>query len=87
MKYDHLFERAAQMMEAARPASGFRPETTEEWLGLARAVEELMYASLVYSGKSEAEARVLAHVMFNSPIGAFLLDMAFSEATHVPTEK
>jgi hypothetical protein len=47
MNYDHLIERAAQMMAAARPASGFRPETPEEWEKVRRAIEELMYASMV----------------------------------------
>ena len=83
MNYDHLFDRAVQMMAAARPVSGFRPETPEEWEKVRRAIEELMYACMVRSGKNEAEARVLAHVMFTSPMGALLLDMAFSEAAHV----
>lgn len=87
MNNDHLFERAAQMLEAARPASGFRPETPEEWEKVRRAIEELMYASLVNSGKTEVEARVLAQLMFNSPIGALLHDVAFSEAAHVRTAK
>lgn len=82
MNYDHLFERAAQMMEAARPESGFRPETTEEWLKLRRAVEELLYASIVSSGKSEAEARALAQLTIWSPFGAALIDIAFSEEAH-----
>lgn len=87
MNYDHLFERAVKMMEGARPASGFRPETTEEWLCLARAVEELMYASLVCTGKSETDARTLAHLTIWSPFGRALIDIGFSEAAHVPTEK
>ena len=82
MNYDHLFERAAQMMEAARPASGFRPETTEEWLKLRRGVEELLYASIVSSGKSEAEARALAQLTIWSPFGSALIDIAFSEEAH-----
>lgn len=83
MKYDHLFERAVEMLEAARPTSGFRPETTEEWLKVGHAVEEMMYASLVYSGKSEAEARALAQLAIWSPLGSVLLDIAFSESAHV----
>jgi hypothetical protein len=87
MNHDHLFEQAVEMLEAARPTSGFRPETTEEWIKVRRAVEELMFASLVYSGKSGAEARVLSRLAICSPIGAALIDTAFSEAAHVRKEK
>jgi hypothetical protein len=38
------FDRAFAMWDAARPTSGFRPETPEEWRRVLRANEEMGYA-------------------------------------------
>lgn len=82
MNYDHHFRKAMQMLEAAKPASGFRPETPDEWLKLLRAYEEMGYACLRQAGMKSAEARALAKQTFGSPASLILLDAAFSEAAH-----
>ena len=82
MSHDHHFRKAMQMLEAAKPASGFRPETQAEWLKLLRAHEEMGYACLLQSGMQDAQARALAKATFGSPLGLKLLDIAFSEAAH-----
>jgi hypothetical protein len=82
MSHDHHFRKAMQMLEAAKPASGFRPETPAEWRTLLRAHEEMIYACLRKAGKSDAQARVIAKQTFSSPIGLSVIDIAFSEAAH-----
>jgi hypothetical protein len=82
MSHDHHFRKAMQMLEAAKPASGFRPETSDEWLNLLRAHEEMGYACLRQSGMQAAQARALSKAIYGSPIGLKLLDIAFSEAAH-----
>jgi hypothetical protein len=82
MNYDHHFRKAMQMLEAAKPASGFRPETPDEWLKLLRANEEMGYAIFRSSGMKDAEARALAKQTYGSPASLILLDIAFSEAAH-----
>ena len=77
------FEKAMCMLEAARPASGFRPETPQEWRALQAAEEELLFATLVGGGMAPESARHLARVTFNGPLGKFLIDLAFSEEAHV----
>ena len=82
MSHDHHFRKAMQMLEAAKPASGFRPETTAEWLTLLRAFEEMGYAQLRAAGMNDAEARSLARQTYGNPKSLVLLDIAFSEAAH-----
>ena len=82
MSHDHHFRKAMQMLEAAKPASGFRPETSVEWRTLLRAHEEMGYACLRQAGMQDAQARALAKKTFGSPASLMLLDIAFSEAAH-----
>ena len=82
MNHDHHFQKAMEMLEAARPASGFRTETLVEWLKLLRAHEEMGYASLRQAGMQDAQARALAKQTYGSPASLMLLDIAFSEAAH-----
>jgi hypothetical protein len=72
------FQKAIRAMEAARPASGFCPETEDEWLALQKAQVELGYAMFRDSGKSELEARALADVIYGGAAGRLLLQIAFS---------
>lgn len=74
----HL-RRAMAMLEAARPASGFRPETPEEWNRLLRAEEEICYAVSRKAGLADLEARQLARQIFGGSAGMLLLNIAFSE--------
>ena len=76
---DYL-KKAIDMVNAAKPASGFRPETTEEWVRLQAASEELGYAMLRQSGMSEAAARKLANEIYGGLAGWMLLDIAFRES-------
>ncbi len=71
--------KAFAAMEAARPASGFRPQTQAEWLAMLKAQEEFGYAMMRDQGKSEAESRAIARFIFGGKAGLMLLDMAFPE--------
>jgi hypothetical protein len=77
-----LSRKAMQMMEKARPASGFRPKTPEEWDRLLIAFEELGYAMYRDNGMSSKEARRLAKQTHSGPIGLSLLEIGFSEDGH-----
>ena len=75
------FQKAFDAMAAAKPASGFRPESEAEWIALQKAQEEMGYAMFRVSGKSDVEARGLAHALFGGNAGLMLLDLAFSETS------
>jgi hypothetical protein len=75
-------KKAFEMMRAARPASGFRPETPEEWTRLLAALEEVGYAMYRDNGLSSKEARRLAKQTHSGPIGLSLLEIGFSEDNH-----
>lgn len=76
------FRKAVLMMEAARPASGCRPETPAEWDRVIRAHEELGYAMYRESGMPEPEARALAQQTHGGMAGRLLLSIAFGEDRH-----
>lgn len=71
--------KAIEMVMAAKPASGLRPETTEEWEKVHAASEELGYAMLRQGGMSEIAARKLANEIYGGLAGWILLDIAFRE--------
>jgi hypothetical protein len=70
------------MWVAARPASGFRPETPLEWDRLLRAHEEMGYDLYRKCGMADEEARALASQTHGGPVGRLLLKIAFSEDRH-----
>lgn len=74
----HL-QKAIAAMEAAKPASGFRPETEAEWAALQKAQEELGYAMFLSMGKSDTEARAIARAIHGGAAGRMLMNLAFSE--------
>jgi hypothetical protein len=74
--------RAIAMMEAARPASGYCPETPEEWSRLLRAVEELAYAAYRDLGVPKRKAREIAHAIHGGEAGMLLLKLNFGEGHH-----
>ena len=76
------FQKAFDAMAAAKPASGFRPESEAEWAALQKAQEEMGYAMFRGSGKSDVEARGLAHALYSGAAGQLLLRMAFSGDRH-----
>jgi len=75
-------EIAIEMFMAARPASGFRPETSQEWHQLHRAYEELGFAMLLECNLPEQEARMLAKQTFGGPFGLLVLDSALREVSN-----
>ncbi len=70
------FQKAFAAMAAAKPASGFRPETEVEWVTLQKAQEEMGYAMLLSGGKSESEARALARAIYRGPAGPVTVSTA-----------
>lgn len=74
--------KALRMVEAARPASGYRPETEAEWQRLQAAQIEFACAMYRDIGKSEAEARAIAELIHGGAAGRLLLDISFSDDAH-----
>lgn len=75
-------KKALQMMEAAKPASGFRPETPKEWRKLQKAQEEMGYAMFREAGLPHSAARELAYQIYGGLAGMILLDLAFRDDRH-----
>ena len=69
--------KAIDMLNAAKPASGFRPETPQEWAALLKANEELGYAIFRQQGMSNVQARQLAKQIYGGQAGRLLLEMSF----------
>lgn len=78
---DYLIK-ALLMVEAAKPASGFRPETPQEWRNAQKASEELGYAMFRQGGLDKKSARKLANEVYGGVAGRLLLEIAFSEDRH-----
>ena len=79
---DEAVARAFAKMEDARPRSGFRPETPEEWHKLAAAVWELFAEGQIAAGVDPVVARALSMELHASPLGWLVLDLAFRETSH-----
>ena len=75
-------KKAIEMVEAARPASGFRPETESEWNALQAALLELGYAMFHANGMSAKKARELATTIYGGVAGRLLIDLAFKDQNH-----
>ena len=76
------FQKAFDAMAAAKPVSGFRPESEAEWAALQKAQEEMGYAMFRSSCKSDVEARALADAIYGGAAGRLLLQIAFSGDRH-----
>jgi hypothetical protein len=78
---DYLIK-ALLMVKAAQPASGFRPETPQEWRNAQKASEEMGYAMFRQAGWDDKSARKLANEIYGGAAGRLLLEVAFSEGRH-----
>ena len=76
-KMPDYLRKAIDMVNAAKPASGFCPETPQEWDALLRANEELGYAMFREQGMSNSQARQLAKQIYGGQAGRLLLEMSF----------
>lgn len=73
---------AAQKLKAAVPASGFRPQTPEEWKRAHEAMTEVGYGMFRLSGASHEQAQELARAIYGGQNGLTLLDAALREHGH-----
>ena len=78
---EHL-QKAFDAMAAAKPTSGFCPESEAEWTAQQKAHEEMVYAIFRGGGKPDAEAQALAEALYGGAAGQLLLRMAFSGDRH-----
>jgi|GEM_PF-3558587 len=67
-----------EIIEAARPASGFRPETEIEWRRLQRASIEAATHMYRAQGIPKAKARKISEFVNGGLAGRLLLEMSFS---------
>jgi len=75
-------KKAINKVEAAKPASGFRPNTPQEWRNLQEASKELGYAMFRQGGIDDKTARKLTNEIYGGVAGRLLLEIAFSEGNH-----
>ena len=71
---DRAMAEALHALEAARPQSGYRPETEEEWNWFVAANEKMAFAMYWMMGKSKAKARELARKTHGGEAGRLLLE-------------
>jgi len=79
---DKNFRHAIEVLNSAKPVSGFRPETEAEWEKLQHAHIELGFAIFKAAGASNSEARTLSELMNGGTAGRLLLEIAFGEDNH-----
>ena len=79
---DKNIRHVIEALNAAIPASGFRPETEAEWEKLQQAHIELGFAIFKAAGASNSEARTLSELINGGVAGRLLLEIAFSENNH-----
>lgn len=79
-------EEAFRRIQAARPASGFQPETPEEWARLLAAHEYFAYAAYRHYGMSHLDAQKLSHLTHGGVVGRILLETAFEGGGDVEDE-
>ena len=79
---DNFIKSAFEIVEAARPASGFRPETESEWNALQSALLELGFAMFHSNGMPTKKARELATTIYGGVAGRLLIDLAFKDHSH-----
>jgi hypothetical protein len=75
---EKLIDTALETLRLAQPASGFRPETPEEWQKLHEAFEQLGYVIFRQTGLEHQDAKNLARKTYGGPGGLMILHLAFS---------
>jgi hypothetical protein len=78
---NHL-KRAVDMVEAACPASGYRPANDEEWQRALRATEEFAYALYREAGLPSKKARAIARLIHSGEAGMMLLRAAYEHPSN-----
>ncbi len=72
-----LMRQAIEGMEAARPKSGFLPETEAEWQKLQDAVKFLAYVQYIELGLPCKKAKELAEYIHGGVGGRLLLELGY----------
>ena len=75
-----LMRKAFRRLEAARPASGLRPQTEAEWRKLQAANILLSEAMYRYLGVSKTQARRIARLIMGGPAGRILIEFGLDQA-------
>jgi hypothetical protein len=73
---DRAMAEALHALEAARPQSGYRPETEEEWNRLVAANEKMAYAMYLKMGHPKDKARALARMTNGGVVGRLMLELS-----------
>ncbi len=74
---NELMQKASEKLEAARPRSGFLPETEAEWKKLQEAVKFLSYAQYRELGLPSKQAKEIAEYIFGGSGGRLLLELGY----------
>ena len=76
---DRAFAKAIHAWDAARPQSGYRPETEAEWIRLVAANEKMAIAMYMKLGNSKAKARELSRKTHGGEAGRLLLEISLRD--------
>jgi len=76
---DRAFAKAMHALDAARPQSGYRPETEEEWNRLVAANEKMAFAMYLKMGQNKDKARALARMTSGGAVGRLLLEISLKD--------
>lgn len=68
---------AIDKMIAAKPASGFKPETDAEWQKAQEALLAMGYAMLRAGGMAHQQAEQLAELIYGGSAGRLLMEIGF----------
>lgn len=76
---DRAFAKAFHAWEAAKPKSGYRPESEEEWNRLVAANEKMAFAMYLKMGQPKDKARILARMTSGGAVGRLLLEISLRD--------
>ena len=76
---DHL-KLCKEALLRAKPASGLKPANAREWRTFQRANYDLMFHMLRANDVSKAKARVVAGLLWKTPIGPKLFEAALDDS-------
>lgn len=76
---DYHVKKYAETLSKAIPASGYRPQTHQEWVRLQRAMIDASYYYYRGLGATKTEAKRMARVIHGGLAGRLLLQMSFAE--------
>lgn len=84
---NHHAKKYAEILNKARPVSGYRPQAHREWVRLQRAMVDASYHLYRGMGATKAEAKRMARLIHGGLAGRRLIEMSFAEPENLEVEQ